>query len=138
MQTRKEEIEEIRQRVNATIGRRHATFKIRDWYDREYTLKLSRIDKFCCGREYLRYAFKRDSDKRALFSGEDFGASPLCKPLSVASALGLLSFLTLRPGDTDDEYFEGYTRRQMDWAESEDVEQLSCFCRDAKEAIGEE
>ena len=32
---------------------------------------------------------------------------------------GLLAFLSLKPGDTDPEYFEGYTPEQLEFARQE-------------------
>jgi hypothetical protein len=37
----------------------------------------------------------------------------------------LMGFLTLRPGDTDSEYFESYTPEQMHFAETH-AEALAC------------
>ncbi len=36
-----------------------------------------------------------------------------------------MGFLTLRPGDTDQEYFDGYTDNQLQYAD-EHAETLSC------------
>lgn len=41
----------------------------------------------------------------------------------------LLSFLVLRPGDTDSEYFKGYTQEQLDFA-NEHGEILSMYTDD--------
>ena len=49
----------------------------------------------------------------------------------------LLVFLTLRPGDTDADYFDGYTERQRDWTQDYACESLacdvSCFEEDARD-----
>jgi hypothetical protein len=45
------------------------------------------------------------------------------------SVRALLSFLTLRPGDTDAEYFENYTQEQLDFA-NEHAEMLSMYAID--------
>ena len=65
-----------------------------------------------------------------LFRGEDFGCSPLHAIDSDESCAALLSFLTLRPGDTDAEYFDDYTPAQLNFAEQH-AEALSaeCFAR---------
>jgi hypothetical protein len=52
-----------------------------------------------------------------LFEGEDMYCSPMHSIDSDQTVLGLMSFLTLRPGDTDSEYFEPYTPNQMAFAE---------------------
>ncbi len=53
-----------------------------------------------------------------IFSGEDFGTSPL-HALDSDNTLGaIIGFLALRPGDTDAEHFERYTPRQLEFAEA--------------------
>jgi hypothetical protein len=51
-----------------------------------------------------------------IFEGEDFYASPLHAVDSDATVAGLLTFLSLRPGDTDPDYFADYTEEQLAWA----------------------
>ena len=63
-----------------------------------------------------------------LFRGEDFGCSPKHAIDSDAAVEGIMSFLTLRPGDTDEEYFAGYTPDQRAFCE-EHAEALSCEVR---------
>lgn len=69
----------------------------------------------------VRYTLVKGTGKQreTIFAGDDFGASPLHDPESRESAASLLTFLTLMPGDTDSEYFDNYTERQMDFARSE-------------------
>jgi hypothetical protein len=66
--------------------------------------------------------FLVDDGKRSLlFRGEDFSHSHP-KPLAEEAIGDLMSFLTMRPGDTDEDYFEGYTPQQLEycdkWAEA--------------------
>ena len=70
-------------------------------------------------------AYEMYNDGKLLFSGSDYSPSPLISWDSLESALGLLGFLTLRPGDTDDEYFQNYTDLQKEWANSFECENLS-------------
>jgi hypothetical protein len=60
-----------------------------------------------------------------LFAGEDFGCSPLHAVDSDESCRSLMAFLTLRPGDTDREYFAGYTPEQLEFC-SAHAEALAC------------
>lgn len=53
-----------------------------------------------------------------LFEGEDFAGSPLHADDSDDTVRALLGFLTLKPGDTDADYFAHYTPRQMEFAET--------------------
>ncbi len=64
-----------------------------------------------------------------LFEGEDFGCSPLDAIDSDAAVASLMSFLTLRPGDTDSEYFEAYTPEQMEYCQQH-AEALACNVSD--------
>lgn len=47
-----------------------------------------------------------------IFAGEDFAGSPMHADDSDECVASLMTFLTLRPGDTDAEYFAGYTDAQ--------------------------
>ena len=53
--------------------------------------------------------------REVLFEGEDFGCSPMNSIDSDAACAGIMSFLTLKPGDTDPEYFASYTPAQMEY-----------------------
>jgi hypothetical protein len=95
-----------------------------------YTLEMEvtgREDRL--GHELVRYEFKNPSGV-ILFSGEDFGASPLHDAEGIESARALLTFLTLRKGDTDEEYFENYTPEQLEFSESTDCENLQLYTLD--------
>lgn len=74
------------------------------------------------GKSRLAYVLKQDG--RVLFEGSDFCCSPLHCINSDECMNSLLGFLTLKPGDTDKEYFAEYTVDQMAFAEG-DAEYLS-------------
>ena len=59
-----------------------------------------------------------------LFEGEDFRCSPLHAHDSNETVKSLMTFLTLRPGDTDAEYFAKYTPEQLEYC-GEHAEALS-------------
>jgi len=63
--------------------------------------------------------------RRVIFEGSAYRPSPLRSIDGDYSMQGLLSFLTLRPGDTDREYFDRYTPAQMAFA-MQHAEALSC------------
>lgn len=67
-------------------------------------------------KERLGYEFGRVAED-PIFQGEDFYCSPLHDPYDDDTTRCLLGFLTLRPGDTDAEYFADYTEQQTDFAE---------------------
>jgi hypothetical protein len=50
-----------------------------------------------------------------LFEGTDFAGSPMHADDSDDTIRSLMTFLTLKPGDTDADYFEGYTDAQRDY-----------------------
>src|SRR6185436_10686133 len=65
-----------------------------------------------------------------LFEGEDFGCSPCHAIDSDAAVASLMGFLTLKPGDTDSEYFDGYSDLQRDYcSEHAEALQLECMNR---------
>jgi hypothetical protein len=70
------------------------------------------------GQTVLGYRLEAP-DGATIFEGEDFCGSPLHADDSDETLAALLGFLTLRPGDTDREYFDAYTPAQLDFAESE-------------------
>lgn len=61
---------------------------------------------------------------KVLFEGEDFGSPAHLSVDSDETVKGIMSFLTLRPGDTDREYFADYTPAQLAYC-SEHAEALS-------------
>ena len=65
---------------------------------------------------------------KVIFEGRDFGPSPLHAIDSRETALAVMGFLCLRKGDTDKEYFEGYTEKQRAWSESYECECLGADC----------
>lgn len=78
------------------------------------------------GKAIVEYTFSAP-DGEVIFEGVDFHCSPLHEPESKDSAKALLGFLTLRKGDTDSEYFDDYTERQLEFSESFDCEQLQMY-----------
>lgn len=86
------------------------------------------LEVFDTGRTHRRgtalLAYELREGSEIVFSGEDFSPSPMHAIDSDGSIGTLLSFLTLRPGDADAEYFERYTPRQLRFA-SEHAEALS-------------
>ena len=62
-----------------------------------------------------RFTQREHGVTSTLFEGEDFHVSPLHAHDSDEAVARLMTFLTLRPGDTDREYFEKYTEEQLDY-----------------------
>lgn len=80
-----------------------------------FTLRTWDTNRTRGGKSMLGYEL-RDPVGSVLFQGEDFGCSPLHAIDSDDALRGILGFLTLRPGDTEREYFADYTEAQMDFA----------------------
>lgn len=85
------------------------------------------------GKHRLQYYLIAPDTGYIIFQGNDFFTSPLHKPISMDSALSLMSFLTCRPSDTDDDYFKDYTPDQLRFAQSAECEQLACTISDLEE-----
>ena len=117
---------------------RFAPEKIRTWKRDGFRLVL--WDTFVpCGRGYMGdtfLAFQFSDRGRVIFAGQAFAP-----PLGVAIdsdecvAACLFSF-TLRPGDVEEEFFDGYTPRQRAWVESERVDELYQVVRDVEASAG--
>lgn len=71
------------------------------------------------GKDAMGYAFYLPDAKEPLFSGTDFGQSPMHASDSDETLRSLLGFLTLRIGDTDSDYFDDYTPEQLEWSATE-------------------
>jgi len=76
------------------------------------------------GKSILGYRFS--GALGTLFEGENFGCSPLHAVDSDEVLRGILSFLTLQPGEDEEYHFEEYSESQMAFAE-ESAEGLA-FC----------
>jgi len=103
--------------------------------ENKYRLKTwdtGKVDSM--GKYIVGYSFTRVSDGVVIFTGEDFHCSP-CHAIDSNEVLrSILGFLTLRPGDTDAEYFSEYNRVQMDFAENE-AEYLQAWAMDDEEVL---
>jgi hypothetical protein len=104
-------------RLEAQTGR---VFRLRTW-------ETNRSDRR--GVTYVEYVFeqvKPRSEAGTVFEGDDFACSPMHAIDTDECVRALLSFLTLRPGDTDAEFFDDYTPEQRAFADT-DAEWLSIY-----------
>jgi len=76
----------------------------RDWYAYAFIMI-----------EYKRGA--RRPRRRWLFSGRDFSTPARSDQATDDVVRGLLDFITLKPGDTDADYFKNYTQEQLDFCD---------------------
>jgi hypothetical protein len=82
-------------------------------------------DRGCTRQAYTLTQHEPGKAPIVLFDGEDFCGSPLHADDSDQTIAALLGFLTLRPGDTDQEYFDRYTPDQIRFCEDH-AETLAC------------
>jgi hypothetical protein len=83
-----------------------------------FRLEMWATSRRLAGRDCLGYQLtmrEPGGPKVTLFEGEDFGCSPCHAVDSDEAVATLMRFLTLRPGDTDQEYFAEYTPAQLDY-----------------------
>lgn len=100
---------------------------IRSWEDQDgngYHLELYDTYQTDHSKSVLAYEFFHNGE--LIFEGTDFCPAPSQAIDSDMVVGGLLAFLSLQPGDTDREYFRGYTKRQMEFAR-EEGENLSLY-----------
>lgn len=97
--------------------------------DLGYRLRTWATGRTIGGKDRIGYELKGPTGA-VLFHGEDFGASPMHATDSDEALRALLGFLFLRPGDTDRDYFDGYSPEQMAFAESSDCEALAFLYSD--------
>jgi hypothetical protein len=82
--------------------------------------------------DYLGYRFVAPNGV-ILFQGTDFGVPQGTAIDSDQIVLELLGWFILRPGDTDDEYFEKYTPQQLEFAEGQDAAELALGVSEAEQ-----
>ena len=105
------------------------------WNFDQVTIEMWYSHRSRDGRDRLAYTLT-DLGK-VIFEGDEFGPSPSFAWDSDDSVYALLDFLTLQPGDTDDEYFQDYTPEQLEWVAGDSAEELRMRMLDfeyAKEA----
>ena len=89
------------------------------------------------GQTVIAYRFGVVGEPDPIFEGADFCGSPMHADDTDLTLASLLCFLTLRPGDTDADYFDAYTPRQREWTQDFACEALgadvSCFEEDARD-----
>jgi len=83
----------------------------------EETRELARTQLKCYRENEPQYShrIRQTVERIVLFEGEDFRSSPLHAVDSDETVEAILGFLTLRPGDTDSEYFVNYTDVQREF-----------------------
>lgn len=94
------------------------TFTLQTW-------DTGRTDSY--GKTVIKYrlTMSENNIRSCLFMGSDFCCAPSYAIDGDQCIASLMGFLTLRPGDTDKEYFADYTPEQLEYC-SHHAEALSC------------
>lgn len=104
---------------------------LRRWRHKPYSLTTyATSETDYRGQTRIAYSFRHQGE--VVFQGADFCGSPLHADDSDATLGALLSFLSLRPGDTDPEYFASYSPAQLSFAR-EHGEYLSILALELEE-----
>lgn len=78
---------------------------------------LNQCDHY--GKSVLGYRLRAYGNEKkkgeTIFLGRDFSCAPSHAIDSDETVVAIMSFLTLRPGDTDREYFASYTPSQLEF-----------------------
>lgn len=80
-------------------------YRLEMWYLGTYPLEWGRV----------RVGYRFHHGEELIFEGDEYSPSPSMVFDGDESVAGLLGFFGVRPGDTDPEYFEDYTERQLEW-----------------------
>lgn len=80
------------------------------------------------GTDVLKYHFWYKGIE--LFSGNDFKPSPLHNIDDLESVVELLSFLTVRVGEVDINYFLHYNQEQLNWTQSSECTSIRDLIND--------
>ena len=108
---------------------------IREWSEDGFTLDLFDTHETTTGGK-CRLAYHFLHHGVPIFHGDDFGCSPMHAIDSDKTVQAILGFLSLKPGDTDEEYFDDYTPHQLEWAEAHG-EELGLYAQDDVGLYGE-
>ena len=104
---------------------------LRTWQEGNFLLRLwdtNRVDSY--HKSVLAYELYYSGE--LIFQGADFCCSPMHAVDSDQCLGGILTFLSLRPGDVDSKYFDSYTPKQMEFARSHG-EELSYLAMELEE-----
>jgi hypothetical protein len=107
---------------------------IRTWEEDGFRLEMWDTFRTVRGGPQERLAYQLFDGERLIFQGDDYGCSPLHSIDGDESVAGLLSFLSLREGDTDPGYFDNYTPDQIDWRDGGRAEYLGSLACQLEES----
>src|SRR5262245_7011662 len=103
---------------------------MRTWTDDPYKLELFETPHTIGSHTRIGYRLRRHG--RTVFVGDDIGVPPTDTLDGDDTLHGVLTFLSLRPGDTDPEHFDTYTPEQLAWRD-EHAEELAIRLEEHRE-----
>ncbi len=77
-------------------------------------------------------AFQFSDGGKVIFQGRNFVPHLGVAIDSDEAVTACLVSFTLKPGDVEEEFFDGFTSRQLDWLESDRVAELSSLVRNVE------
>lgn len=78
------------------------------------------VSIFWSGGNYCSYIFEKNGVE--LDRSDDFKPSSMHNIDDIESMISLIGFLTIRPGDTDEDYFRNHSKEFMQWLQADDYE----------------
>lgn len=107
---------------------------IKTWRKDHFTLRLY-TDYRRDENHHTKISYQFKDGKNVIFQGDDYGCPSIHAIDSLESVYSLLGFLCLQIGDTDKEYFDGYTPQQLAWSESSRCDDLQMLVYEWEERI---
>ena len=110
------------------------------WEQDEFVVELY-YDGFDDKRNRRRLAYRLYDGGKTIFEGTYFFPAPVRDRREFHEVMDLLGFLTIQPGDTDEEFFKDYTPEQLAWcksARSEELRQIMYDFEDGRDPMEEE
>lgn len=99
------------------------------------TFDQNRTDSL--GKNVIGYTFQKEGETDPIFEETELACSPMHAIDSDETLRSCLTFICLRPGDTDPDYFDNYTDRQKAFCD-EDAETLSIYSHEDQNAFDED
>lgn len=101
------------------------------------TLKIlnTKTELFYKGSDRLSYKFFYDNE--LVSEGSDFLPSPIFGIDSIETAVSCLSFMTVKQGDTDKDFFKDHTEKHLKFLETYDCNELRLIISDFEDLDSE-
>lgn len=95
-----------------------------------------KLQLFWDGNRVCSYIFSKNDTE--LMRGDDYKPSIMYSPDERDSIIALLSFMVVRPGNTDKEYFKDHTPQMMEWLKSDERDEVNMMVSDYESGPAED